>query len=131
MTGHPNMQSENVAASSLILSKSTKACITHCCYHNLNLSIVQCANIQVINKITEQYKTLQIYFQTSPKRKKSFRTYCIFTLPWFLPTKSAHRDVYHNIIRKWCLVWAFLSCNSTYGWIFWSNEWNSPWVKEI
>ena len=53
----------------IILDKSPKACVTHCRSHNLNLSIAHCANIQVINNIIEQYKALQIYFQTSPKRK--------------------------------------------------------------
>ena len=65
----PNMESEKVGVRSVILEKSPKACVTHCFSHNLNLSIAQCANIQVINNIIEQYKALQIYFQTSPKRK--------------------------------------------------------------
>ena len=29
--------------------------------------------------------------------------------------KSAHRDVQHKMVKKRCLVGAFLSCNSTYG----------------
>lgn len=63
------MQSEKVNVCSAILDKSPKACINHCCSHNLYFSIAQCTNIQVINIIKEQYKTLQIFFQTSPKRK--------------------------------------------------------------
>ena len=47
----------------------TKSLRYHCRSHNLNLSIAHCANIQVTNNIIEQYKALQIYFQTSPKRK--------------------------------------------------------------
>ena len=51
------------------LDKSPKACVNHCCSHNLNLSIAQCANIQVINNVVEKYKASQNYFQTSQKIK--------------------------------------------------------------
>ena len=54
------MQSEKVGVISVILVKSPKACVTHYCFHNLNLSVAQCANIQVINNIIEQYKAKQM-----------------------------------------------------------------------
>ena len=63
------MQSEKVGVSSVILDKSPKAIVTHCWSYDLNLTIAQCADIQVINNIIEQHKALQIYFQTSLQRK--------------------------------------------------------------
>ena len=59
----PNMQSEEVGVSSFIIGKSPKACIIYCCSHNINLSILQCPN-KVINNLIEQYKALQVYFQS-------------------------------------------------------------------
>ena len=58
------MQSGKVGVRSAILDKPPEACVSHYCSHNLNLSIVQYTNIQVINNIIEQYKALQIYFRT-------------------------------------------------------------------
>ena len=51
--GAPNMKLEKVGVSGIILEKSPNACVTHCCAHNLNLSLAQCSNIQVINNIVE------------------------------------------------------------------------------
>ena len=67
--GAPNMKSEKVGVSTVIPDKSPKACVTHCWSHNLHLSIARCTNIEVINNIIEQYRILQIYIQTSSKRK--------------------------------------------------------------
>ena len=67
--GAPNMQSEKIGVSSVILDKSPKACVTHCCCHNLNLSIAQCANFQIINNIIEQYKARRSIFKLLQQEK--------------------------------------------------------------
>ena len=63
------MQSGKVGVRSAILGKPPEACVSHCCSHNLNLSIVQYTNNQVINGIIEQYKALQIHLKLLQKEK--------------------------------------------------------------
>ena len=94
MTGHPpNMQSEKVGVCSVILDKSPKGCVNHCCSHNLSLSIAQCANIQVINNVVERYKASQNYFQTSQKIK-SFLEHIV--------SLHLHDVCQRKVLRKIC-----------------------------
>ena len=64
----PHMQSLKKAAGSYISKESPKAYTTHCCLHSLNLSLVSTFKIPIITKIVEIYKSVLIYFNTSPKR---------------------------------------------------------------
>ena len=43
--GAPNLQSEKKEVASFILKESENAVVTHCCMHNLNLSIATSARI--------------------------------------------------------------------------------------
>ena len=64
--GAPNMQSLKKGAASYILKKFPKAYTTHCCSHSLNLSLASTCKIPIITNI---YKSVLIYFNTSPKRE--------------------------------------------------------------
>ena len=68
--GAPNMQSEKSGTASWILRESNKAITTHRCSHNLNLSLASTCKLPVVDKVLEKYKSLQIYFNSSPKREK-------------------------------------------------------------
>ena len=67
--GAPNMQSLKNEAASYILKESPKAYTTHCCSHSLNLSLASTCKIPIITNIVEIYKSVLIYFNTSPKRE--------------------------------------------------------------
>ena len=67
--GAPNMQSLKKGAASYILKESPKAYTTHCCSHSLNLSLASTCKIPTITNIVEIYKSVLIYFNTSPKRE--------------------------------------------------------------
>ena len=67
--GAPNMQSLKKGAASYILKKFPKAYTTHCCSHSLNLSLASTCKIPIITNIVEIYKSVLIYFNTSPKRE--------------------------------------------------------------
>ena len=67
--GAPNMQSLKKGAASYILKESPKAYTTHCCSHSLNLSLASTCKIPIITNIVEIYKSVLIYFNTSPKRE--------------------------------------------------------------
>ena len=58
------MQSLKKGAASYILKKSPKTYTTHCCSHSLNLSLASTCKIPIITNI---YKSVLIYFNTSPK----------------------------------------------------------------
>ena len=64
------MQSEKSGTASWMLRESNKAITTHCCSHNLNLSLASTCKLPVVDKVLEKYKSLQIYFNSSPKREK-------------------------------------------------------------
>ena len=66
----PNMQSEKSGTTSWILRESSKAITNHCCSHNLNLSLASTCKLPVVDNVLEKYKSLQIYFNSSPKREK-------------------------------------------------------------
>ena len=68
--GAPNMQSEKSGTGSWILRESNKVITTRCCSHNLNLSLASTCKLPVVDKVLEKYKSLQIYFNSSPKREK-------------------------------------------------------------
>ena len=67
--GAPNMQSLKKGAASYILKESPKAYTTHCCLHSLNLSLASTCKITIITNVVEIYKSVLIYFNTSPKRE--------------------------------------------------------------
>ena len=67
--GASNMQSQKKGAASYIWKESPSAIVTHCCSHNLNLSLATSCKIPVIDNITEMYKAVTIFFNTSPKRE--------------------------------------------------------------
>ena len=69
--GAPNLQSEKKGVASFILKESENAVVTHCCMHNLNLSIAASARIQVIDNMIELYKNIfkKIFFKLSPKKE--------------------------------------------------------------
>ena len=66
----PNMQSEKSGTASWILRESNKAITTHRCSHNLNLSLASTCKLPVVDNVLEKYKSLQNYFNSSPKREK-------------------------------------------------------------
>ena len=63
------MQSLKKGAASYILKEFPKAYTTHCCSHSLNLSLASTCKIPIITNIVEIYKSVLIYFNTSPKRE--------------------------------------------------------------
>ena len=64
------MQSEKSGTASWILRESNKAITTYCCSHNLNLSLASKCKLPIVDNVLEKYKSLQIYFNSSPKREK-------------------------------------------------------------
>ena len=68
--GAPNMQSEKLGTASWILRESNKAITTHYYSHNLNLSFASTCKLPIVDNVLEKYKSLQIYFNSSPKREK-------------------------------------------------------------
>ena len=67
--GASNMQSQKKGAASYISKESPSVIVTHCCNHNLNLSLATSCKIPIIDNITETYKAVTIFFNTSPKRE--------------------------------------------------------------
>ena len=67
--GAPNMQSLKKGAASYILKESPKVYATHCCSHSLNLSLTSTCKIPITTNVVEIYKSVLIYFNTSPKRE--------------------------------------------------------------
>ena len=67
--GAANMQSQKKGPASFILKESLRAVITHCCSHNLNLSLSSSCKEPIIHNILETYKSIIIFFNTSPKRE--------------------------------------------------------------
>ena len=67
--GASNMQSQKKGAASYISKELLSAIVTHCCSHDLNLSLATLCKIPIIDNITETYKAVTIFFSTSPKRE--------------------------------------------------------------
>ena len=70
--GASNMQSEKKRAASYISKESPSAIVTHCCSHNLNLSLATSCKIPIIDNITETYNSVTavtIFFNTSPRHE--------------------------------------------------------------
>ena len=67
--GAANIQSQKKGAASFILKESPRAVVTHCCSHNLNLSLSSYCKEPIIDNILETYKSIVIFFNTSPKRE--------------------------------------------------------------
>ena len=63
------MQSQKKGAASFILKESPRAVVTHCCSHNLNLSLSSSCKEPIIDNILETYKSIVIFFNTSLKRE--------------------------------------------------------------
>ena len=67
--GAPNLQSEKKGVASFFLKESENTVVTHCCMHNLNLSISASARIQLIDNVIESYKNTTFFFKLSPKKE--------------------------------------------------------------
>ena len=59
--GAANMQSQKKGASSYFLKESPKAIVTHCCSHNLNLSLASSCKHSGIDNIWKTYKAITIF----------------------------------------------------------------------
>ena len=68
--GAPNMESEKSGTASWILREYNKAITTHCCSHNLDLSLASTCKLPIVDNVLEKCKRLQIYFNSSPKQEK-------------------------------------------------------------
>ena len=60
--GASNMQPERVGAASYVLNGSPQAVVTHCCMHNLNLTLASSCNFLLAQNIFEQYKNITLFF---------------------------------------------------------------------
>ena len=78
--GASNMQSQKKVAASYISKESPSAIATHCCSHNLNLSLATSCKIPIIDNITEKYKAVEIFFNTSSKREGCWSTFFAFVV---------------------------------------------------
>ena len=67
--GASNIQSQKKGAASYISKESQSAIVTHCCSRNLNFSRATSCKIPIIDNITETYKAVTTFFNTSPKRE--------------------------------------------------------------
>ena len=76
--GAPNMQSEEKGAAKFILEKSPNAAFTHCCSHNLSLCLSASCKLEEINNVLEQYKSITIFFNCSPKHENLLE-FVVFT----------------------------------------------------
>ena len=56
-------------AASYVLKESSKAIVTDCCSHNLKLSLASSRKHPEINNILKTYKSVTIFFGSSPKRE--------------------------------------------------------------
>ena len=63
------MQLEKKGVASFILKESGNTVVTHCCMHNLNLSISASAKIQLIANVIESYKNATLFFKLSTKKE--------------------------------------------------------------
>ena len=64
--GKANMQSKKKGVASAILRKALNSIVTHCCSHNLNLSVTASCNLAIIDNVLEVYKSITIHFNSSP-----------------------------------------------------------------
>ena len=74
--GVPKMQSEKKGVASYILARASQGGVTHCNSYNLNLMISTATKLPIVDNALEQLKTMQIFFNTSPKRE-SFLTHIV------------------------------------------------------
>ena len=65
--GAANMKSHKKGAASYVLKESPEAIVTHCCIHNLNLSLASSCKHLKIDSILKIYKAISIFFNSSPK----------------------------------------------------------------
>ena len=64
------MQSKNKGVATVILREAPNSIITHCCSHNLSLSLAASCNVSLIDIILEVYTSITIHFNSSPKKEK-------------------------------------------------------------
>ena len=63
------MQSQKKGAELYVLKESPKSIVTHCCSHNLKLSLtLSCKNPEIDN-VLKTDKAITIFFNSSPKRE--------------------------------------------------------------
>ena len=93
------MQSEKSGTASWMLRESNKAITTHCCSHNLNLSLASTCKLPVVDNVLEKYKSLQIYFNSSPKREKLLE----YVVSQNNETNDSKRSILLGMCRtRWC-----------------------------
>lgn len=63
------MQSQKKETVNFILNESPCSVVSHCCSHNLNLSLASSSIKPVIGNVLETYKSAVIFYSISPKRK--------------------------------------------------------------
>ena len=68
--GAANMQSKKKGVASVILREAPNSIVTHCCSHNLNLSLASSYNLAIVDNILEVYKSITIQCSSSPKKEK-------------------------------------------------------------
>ena len=61
---------EKKGVTSVILREAPNSIVTHCCSHNLNLSLVASCDLTIIDNVLEVYKSIAIHFSSSPKKGK-------------------------------------------------------------
>ena len=61
---------EKKGVTSVILREAPNSIVTHCCSHNLNLSLATSCNLAIIDNVLEVYKSIAIHFNPSPKKGK-------------------------------------------------------------
>ena len=66
--GAAKMQSQKKGAASFIVKESPRAVVTHCCSHNLNLSLSSSCKELITDNILETYKSIVIF--STPLRKE-------------------------------------------------------------
>ena len=109
------MQSQKKGAMSYVLKESPKSIVTHCCSHNLNLSLTSSCKNPEIDNVLKTYKAITIFFNSSPKREGLLehivKSCCIGAeKPKVLVVMCQTRWPEHDIILS-----TLLSCNTLHG----------------
>ena len=68
------MQSKKKGVASVILREAPNSIVKHCSSHNLNLSLAASCNLAIIGNVLEFYKSITIYFNSSPKKRSYWST---------------------------------------------------------
>ena len=81
------------------MRESNKAITIHCYSHNVNLSLASTCKLPVVDNVLEKYKSLQIYFNSSPKREKLLE----YVVSQNNETNDSKRSILLGMCRtRWC-----------------------------